>query len=66
MLQAPAEIRDNLNNIVGDVSQNAEGLATSSARIAQDNPDLSRRTEERASALEEAVASMEQLNSTVK
>jgi methyl-accepting chemotaxis protein len=37
-----------------------------SAEIAQGNNDLSRRTEEQASALEETAASMEQLSATVK
>jgi methyl-accepting chemotaxis protein len=51
---------------VSDVRRNAEGLAVSSAQIAQGNLDLSSRTEEQAAALEETAASMEQLNVTVK
>jgi len=66
LLYALKAMRDNLSNIVGGVRQNAEGLATASAQIAQGNNDLSARTEQQASALEETAASMEELNSTVK
>jgi methyl-accepting chemotaxis protein len=52
--------------MVSDVRQNAEGVATASAEIAQGNNDLSARTEQQASALEETAASMEELSSTVK
>ena len=55
-----------LASAVSDVRRNAEGLAVSSAQIAQGNLDLSSRTEEQAAALEETAASMEQLNVTVK
>ena len=60
------ELKANLVRIVGNVRQNAEGVATASALIAPGNQDLSQRTEEQASALEETAASMEQLSSTVK
>jgi methyl-accepting chemotaxis protein len=59
-------MRDSLVKVVGNVRQNAEGVATASAQIAQGNQDLSSRTEEQASALEETAASMEELSSTVK
>jgi methyl-accepting chemotaxis protein len=65
LLRALATMKDRLNSIVGDVRQNAEGVATASAQISQGNNDLSGRTEEQASALEETAASMEQLTSTV-
>jgi len=51
---------------VSDVRQNADGVATASAQIAQGNLDLSSRTEEQASALEQTAASMEQLTATVR
>lgn len=51
---------------VQSVRQNAEGVATASAEIAQGNHDLSSRTEQQASALEETAASMEQLGTTVR
>ncbi|MDE2400866.1 MAG: Tar ligand binding domain-containing protein [Burkholderiales bacterium] len=66
LLQALATMRDSLSSVVGDVHQNAAGVATASAQIAQGNNDLSGRTEEQASALEQTAASMEQLGSTVR
>jgi methyl-accepting chemotaxis protein len=65
LLRSLAAMKDRLNGIVGDVRQNAEGVATASAQISQGNNDLSSRTEEQASALEQTAASMEQLTSTV-
>jgi methyl-accepting chemotaxis protein len=55
-----------LAQVVGNVRQGAEGVATASAEIAQGNHDLSSRTESQASALEETAASMEELSATVK
>jgi methyl-accepting chemotaxis protein len=59
-------MRQNLGKIVADVRQSAEGVANTSAEIAQGNQDLSARTESQASALEETAASMEELSSQVK
>jgi len=59
-------MQDSLAQVVNNVRQNAEGVATASAQIAQGNIDLSSRTEEQASALEQTAASMEELSSTVK
>ncbi|MBC7995498.1 MAG: MCP four helix bundle domain-containing protein, partial [Rhizobacter sp.] len=66
LLAALHDMKSRLAKIVGGVRENAEGVATASAQIAQGNNDLSSRTEEQASALEETAASMEQLSSTVK
>ncbi len=66
LLGALSHMKDNLVRIVSSVRQNAEGVATASAQIAEGNTDLSSRTEEQASALEETAASMEELSSTVK
>ena len=66
LLHALSRMKDYLANVVGGVRQNAEGVATASAEIAQGNNDLSARTEQQASALEETAASMEELSSTVK
>ena len=66
LLKALGDMQDKLRSIVGGVRQNADGVATASAQIAQGNNDLSSRTEQQASALEETAASMEQLSSTVK
>jgi methyl-accepting chemotaxis protein len=60
------EMQLSLANVVSNVRQNAESVATASAQISQGNSDLSQRTEQQASALEETAASMEELGSTVK
>jgi methyl-accepting chemotaxis protein-1 (serine sensor receptor) len=59
-------MQTSLAQMVGQVRQGAEAVATSSAEIAQGNHDLSARTESQASALEQTAASMEQLSATVK
>ena len=66
LLHALHTMQTSLASVVGNVRQNAEGVATASAQIAQGNSDLSARTEQQASALEETAASMEQLSSTVR
>ena len=59
-------MQTSLVDVVSNVRQNSESVATASAQIAQGNNDLSQRTEEQASALEQTAASMEELSSTVK
>ena len=59
------KMQGSLADVVSNVRQGAEGVATASAQISQGNHDLSGRTESQASALEQTAASMEQLNSTV-
>jgi methyl-accepting chemotaxis protein len=54
-----------LVQVVAEVRHNADSVATASTQIAQGNADLSGRTEEQATALEQTAASMEQLGSTV-
>jgi methyl-accepting chemotaxis protein len=66
LMQALSAMRDHLSNVVTQVRQGSEGVATASAEIAQGNNDLSARTESQASALEETAASMEELSSMVK
>jgi methyl-accepting chemotaxis protein len=66
MLQALLAMRDKLAHIVGEVRENAEGVSTASAEIAQGNHDLSARTEMQASAIQQTAASMEELSATVK
>ncbi|MFG6468036.1 methyl-accepting chemotaxis protein [Roseateles sp. BYS87W] len=51
---------------VARVRQSSESVATASAQIALGNQDLSQRTEQQASALQETAATMEQLNTTVR
>jgi methyl-accepting chemotaxis protein len=59
-------MRDSLSRVVSQVRQNAEGVATASAQIAQGNLDLSSRTEEQAASLEETASSVEELTATVR
>jgi methyl-accepting chemotaxis protein len=66
LMQALASMRDNLEQVVSQVLQGSEGVATASAEIAQGNNDLSSRTESQASALEQTSASMEQLGATIR
>jgi methyl-accepting chemotaxis protein len=61
-----AAMQDSLRRVVGNVRTSSEGVAATSAEIAQGNIDLSARTESQASALEETAASMEELSSTVR
>ena len=48
------------------VQRNADGVAVAGKEIAQGNMDLSSRTEQQASALQETAASMDQLSQTVR
>ncbi len=59
-------MQDNLTQVVTNVRNGSEGVATASAEIAQGNQDLSARTEQQASALEKTASSMSELSSTVK
>lgn len=66
LLLALSNMQAKFGNVVSSVRQGSEGLATASAEIAQGNNDLSARTEQQASALEETAASMEAFSSTVQ
>ncbi|WP_027475196.1 methyl-accepting chemotaxis protein [Curvibacter gracilis] len=66
LLRSLADMQAHLAGIVREVRHNADGVANTSAEIAQGNNDLSARTEQQASALQQTAASMEQLGSTVK
>jgi methyl-accepting chemotaxis protein len=65
VLAAMEEMRLALVQVVGTVRSGVETVATTSAQIAQGNLDLSSRTEQQASNLEETAASMEELTGTV-
>ncbi len=59
-------MRQKLADVVGQVRERSDSIATGSAQIASGNADLSQRTEEQASNLQQTVATMEQLTSAVK
>ena len=59
-------MRYKLLDVVSNVRDGSENVATASAEIAQGNNDLSARTEQQASSLQQTVASMEELSFTVK
>jgi methyl-accepting chemotaxis protein len=66
LLQALKDMNDSLVHIVRRVRGGADAMATATRQIAAGNLDLSSRTEEQASALEETAASMQELTGTVK
>ncbi|MCT9812729.1 methyl-accepting chemotaxis protein [Acidovorax sp. Be4] len=66
LMQALKDMNASLQQIVGQVRQGTDSIATASSQIASGNQDLSVRTEEQASSLEQTAASMEELTSTVK
>ena len=66
LLFAMEAMRASLVNIVRQVREGTDTIATASTQIAAGNLDLSSRTEEQASSLEETASSMEELTGTVK
>ena len=66
LLGALQDMQLGLTNVVRNVRQGSESVASASAEIALGNNDLSARTEQQASALEETAASMEELSAAVK
>lgn len=59
-------MRETLIKLIGEVQEGANGVNIASQEIAQGNSDLSARTENQASNLQETAASIEQLTGTVK
>ncbi|AYP25766.1 methyl-accepting chemotaxis protein [Pantoea agglomerans] len=66
LLIAIAEMQESLTHTVSMARRNAESVSSASLQIAQGNTDLSQRTEEQASALEQTVATMSELSVTVR
>lgn len=72
--QAPAnsvfavlgQMQQSLAQIVGQVRNSSDSIATGSTQIASGNADLSQRTEEQASNLQQTTASMMEIRSTVQ
>ncbi|MEY4766959.1 MAG: hypothetical protein RI907_3632 [Pseudomonadota bacterium] len=65
LMAALRDMQRSLAEVVQDVRQGADHVATASQQIAQGNSDLSTRTEMQASALQETSASMTELGATV-
>ena len=61
-----AAMQRSLSDTVSQVRSGSEGVATASSQIAQGNHDLSGRTEQQASALQQTAATMDELGSTVR
>ncbi len=59
-------MQSSLSQIVREVRNASDSIATGSTQIAQGNNDLSQRTEEQASALEQTSATMDELGATVR
>jgi len=55
-----------LSEIVGQITQAAETIASAAAEVSLGSSDLADRTEQQASSLEETAASMEELGATVR
>ena len=66
LMQALKNMNDRLLKIVGEVLAGTDTIAAVSIQIASGNRDLSSRTAEQASSLEQTALSMEELTSTVK
>ncbi|NUT63010.1 methyl-accepting chemotaxis protein [Herbaspirillum sp. C9C3] len=65
LMEALRLMNDSLRDIVNEVRQGTDTIATASNEIARGNLDLSNRTEQQAGSLEETASAMEQLTSTV-
>ncbi|MDD2608689.1 MAG: methyl-accepting chemotaxis protein [Giesbergeria sp.] len=59
-------MQQNLIRVVTDIRRNAEAMASATTQIARGNLDLSTRTAQQASALEQTAAAMETLSLTVR
>ena len=66
LMRGLSDMQAHLASVVVNVRQGSDSVATASAEIAQGNNDLSVRTEQQASSLQETASSMEALSATVK
>ena len=66
ILASMADMQTSLVQLIDQVRQAAQGIASDVGQIASGNQDLSSRTEQQASSLQETASSMEELTSTVK
>ncbi|MGB9980924.1 MULTISPECIES: methyl-accepting chemotaxis protein [unclassified Herbaspirillum] len=66
LMTALKGMNDSLVSIVGEVRHGTDTIAVASDEIKRGNMDLSNRTEQQASSLQETASAMEQLTATVK
>lgn len=66
LLQSLKAMDVKLSEVVGHVTVTANAVGSAAKQLAQGNDDLSSRTQEQASALEQTAASMEEMTATVK
>lgn len=66
VLASLSDMQQSLAAIVGQVRNSSDSIATGSTQIAMGNADLSQRTEEQASNLQQTTASMMDIRSTVQ
>ncbi|MBL0718966.1 HAMP domain-containing protein [Piscinibacter sp. Jin2] len=59
-------VMDHVGAVIAEVRQGVDAVQTASTQIAAGNQDLSARTEQQASNLQETAASMEQMNGSVR
>jgi methyl-accepting chemotaxis protein len=65
LLKALAEMTHNLRTVLGSVVDGAHTVTATSSQIVHGNLELSQRTEEQASTLEQTASSLEELTATV-
>ena len=61
LLAELARMRDKLTGIVGEVQHGSQAVSSAAQQIAKGNDDLSQRTQEQTSSLEETAASIEEI-----
>jgi methyl-accepting chemotaxis protein len=66
LMRGVKAMQESLRDVVGNVRNATDGIATASAEVAAGGHDLSHRTEQAASNLEETASAMEELTASVK
>jgi methyl-accepting chemotaxis protein len=66
LLHATASMQSRLRELVGGIRESADSINTASSEVASGNLDLSQRTEQTASNLQQAASAMTQLTHTVQ